>query len=106
MLQCLIGHDWSEIRATDTNVDDAANALASVTFPRAASHAVGEVGHLVENGVDLRDNVLAINNDRCPFRRPQRHVQNGPVFGDVDLLTPEHGIDAPAQAGFFCELYE
>ena len=54
MLQRFIGHDWPEIRATDTDVDDVANALASVAFPRAASHAVGEVGHLVENGVDLR----------------------------------------------------
>jgi hypothetical protein len=38
--------------------------------------AIGEVGHLVENGVDLWDNILAVDNDRCPFRRPKRHVQN------------------------------
>jgi hypothetical protein len=106
MLQCLIGHDWSEIRATDTNVDDVANALASVTFPRAASHAVGEVGHLVENGVDLRDNVLAINNDRCPFRCAQSYMQNRAVFRDVDLVAPKHCVDPPAQSRFLGELHQ
>src|SRR4029077_92628 len=106
MLQCLIGHDWSEIRTADTDVDDVAKALASVTFPRAGSHAVGEVGHLVENDVDLRDNVLAINNDRCPCRCAQSYVQNSAVFRDVDLLAPEHGVDPPAQSRFLGELHK
>src|SRR6266576_2224031 len=58
-LQCFIGHDRPEIRTTDADVDDVANALASVAFPSPAAHAVGEVAHLVEDGMDLRHNVLA-----------------------------------------------
>jgi hypothetical protein len=55
-----------------------------------------EVGHLVEHGVDIGHNVLAIDHDRCPLRRPQGHVQDGTVLGDVDLLTAEHGNDPGA----------
>src|SRR4029450_2394216 len=106
MLQCLIGNDWSEIRATDTNVDDVANALASVTFPRAASHAVGEVSHLVQNGVDLRAGRLAINTDRCPSRRAQSYMQNSAVFRDVDLVAPKHSVNPRAQSRFLGELHK
>ena len=34
---------------------------------------------------------------RLPWRA-KGHVQGGPVFGLVDLLAPEHGVDAGAQA--------
>ena len=30
-------------------------------------------------------------------RRPQGHVQHGPVLGDVDVLAREHRFDALAQ---------
>jgi hypothetical protein len=69
MLQCLIGHHRPEVGAADADVNDIANAFAGVPLPRAAPHAVGEIHHLVEHGVDVRHDVLAINNDACPSRR-------------------------------------
>ena len=33
------------------------------------------------------------------FGGAQRDVQDGAVLGDVDLLAPEHGVDAVAEAG-------
>ena len=60
---------------------------------------VAEVGHLVEHGVDLRHDVLAVDDDRRALRGAQGHVQHGAVFGDVDLVAAEHGVDARAQAG-------
>ena len=106
MLQRLVGHHRPEVGAADADVDDVANALAGVALPRAAADAVGEVGHLVEHGVDLRHHVLAVDDDGCSSRRAQGHVQDGPVFRDVDLLAPEHGVDALAQAGFLGQLQE
>ena len=50
--------------------------------------------------------VLAIDDDRCSSRRAQGHVQDSAVFRDVDLLAPEHGVDALAQSGFLGELQE
>ena len=41
-----------------------------------------------------------------PLRRAQGHVQDGPVFRDVDLLAAEHGVDPRPQAGFLGQLEE
>ena len=67
---------------------------------------LAEVGHLVEHGVDLGHDVLAVDDDRRAARRAQGHVQHGAVFGDVDLVAAEHGVDARAQAGFLGQLHE
>ncbi len=104
MLERLVGHDRAEVGAADADVDDVANALAGVALPRAAAHAVREVGHLVEHGVDLRHDVLAVHDDRRAARGAQGHVQDGAVLRDVDLLAAEHGVDALAQAGFLGQL--
>ena len=106
MLERLVGHHRPEVGAADADVDDVANALAGVALPGAAADPVGEVRHLVEHGVDLRHHVLAIDDDRCPFRRAQGHVQDGAVLGDVDLFAAEHGVDPRSQAGFLCQLQE
>jgi hypothetical protein len=39
-------------------------------------------------------------------RGPQRHVQHGPLFRDIDLLSPEHGINPRAQANHFRQIEE
>ena len=104
MLQRLIGHHRPEVGAADADIDDIANALAGVAFPGAAADAVAEIRHLVEHSVDLGHDVLAIDEDGWPSRRAQRHVQDGAVFRDVDLLAAEHGVDPAAQAGFLRQL--
>ena len=97
MPQRLVGHHRPEVRAADADVDDVADALAGVALPLAAADAVGEVGHLVEHGMHLRHDVLAVHDDRCASRRAQGDVQDGAVLGDVDLVTAEHGVDPRAQ---------
>jgi hypothetical protein len=106
MLECLVGHNRSEIGASDADVDDVADRLAGVAFPRPAPDAVGEVGHLVEHGVHLGHHVLAVHDNGCPPRGAQGHVQDGTLLRDVDLLPPEHGVDPRAQAGFLGKLQE
>ena len=78
-------------------------APAAVALPCPAADAVGELGHLVEHGVNHRHNVLAVDYDRCVARRPQGHMQHGAVFGHIDLLAGEHCVDARAQPGFIGE---
>ena len=106
VLERLVGHDRPEVGAADADVDDVADALAGVALPLAAADAVGEVGHLVEHGVDLRHDVLAVHHDRGVSRRAQRHVQHRAVFRDVDLLAAEHGVDPLAQAGLLRQLQQ
>ena len=61
---------------------------------------------LSSTSVDRRDHVFAINDDGSAFGSAESHVQHGALFRDVDLLTPEHGVDALAQAGFLRQLQE
>ena len=75
-------------------------------FQRAAPDAIGELGHLVQHGMHLRHNVLAVHEDGGVFRRAQRDVQHGAVLGDVDLVPAEHRVDALAQAGFLRQLHQ
>ena len=75
VLQRLVGHHRAEVRAADADVDDVADALAGVPLPSAAADAVGEVGHLVEHGVDLGHDVLAVDDDRLvPAARAARRA--------------------------------
>ena len=106
MPERLVGHHRPEVGAANADVDHVADALAGMALPRAAPDAVGEVGHLVEHGVDLGDNVLAVHDDGSVLRRAQGHMQHGAVLREVDLLPAEHGVDALAQAGFRRQLQQ
>ena len=47
--------------------------------------------------------VLAIDEDVLALGRAQRHVQDRTVFGCIDAITPEHGIDPRAQPAGICK---
>jgi hypothetical protein len=106
MLECFVCHHRSEVGAPDPDVDNIANPLARVTLPCAAPDAVGEVGHFVEHHVHLAYDVITIYNDRCTFWRPESYVQDGSIFGDVNLLAPEHRVDPSVQAALPRQLKE
>src|SRR5262249_59140447 len=106
MPERLVRHDWPEVRSANADVDDVLDALARMAFPIAATDAVGKAGHLVEHGVDLWHDVLAINDDGSPSRRTEGHVQDRAVFRDIDLLTTEHGVDPGTQVAFLRQLQE
>ena len=106
MPQCFIRHHRPQVRPADADIDDIADRLAGVALPLPAAHPVGKVGHLIEDGMHLRHHVLAVHNNGLPFGGAQGHVQNGPLLGNIDLLPPEHGIDAGTQTGFLRQLQE
>ena len=54
----------------------------------------------------LGDHVHPVHHDRCGAGSAQGHVEHGAVLRHVDLLAPEHGVDAGAQAGLLGELEE
>src|SRR5262249_36674385 len=94
------------VAPADADVNDIANALAGMALPCASPHSVGKVSHLVEHGVDRRDHIFTINDDGGTFWGTQSDMQDSPVFRDIDLLTPEHGVDPVAWAGFVGQLQE
>jgi hypothetical protein len=97
VLQRLVGHDRTEVGATDPDINDGAHALAGVPAPAAISDLVGERGHPIEHLVHVRHDVVAIDDDRLASRRAKRDVEHRPLFRRVDLLAVEHRLDPRAQ---------
>ena len=104
VLERLVGHNRTQVGAPDADVDHVTNALAGVSLPFATSQAVGKIRHPVEHGMHLGHHVFTIDHDRFVSRRPQGNVQDCALFGDVDFLPVEHGIDACPQARLFRQL--
>src|SRR5262249_27970718 len=90
----------------DADVDDIADALAGVPLPGAAAHALGEVGHAVEDLVDAGYDVFAVHDDALPAGGAQGDVEDGALLGDVDRLPAEHGVDPLAQAALLGQPHE
>src|SRR5215467_14112411 len=56
--------------------------------------------------MDMRDDVLAIDDNRCPPWRTQGNVQDRAILGDVDLVAAEHRVDARAQTALVSQCNE
>ena len=90
MLERFVGHHRPEVGAADADVDDVANALAGVALPVAAADAVAKAGHLVEHGVDLRDDVLAVDDDGCVPSGARRATCRTARFSVILIFSPRN----------------
>jgi hypothetical protein len=54
--------------------------------------------------VDLRNHVLAVDDDGRSFGSPQCNVQDRSILRDIDFLPLEHGIDTRSQTRLFGQL--
>ncbi len=70
-------------------------------FPVAAANLGGKRRHPGQQCMDFRNYIFAIEKDLFALWSPQRHMQNGPSLGDVDLFACEHRLDVPAKTGLF-----
>ena len=64
------GHFRAEIRSADADVDDILDALSGVAFPFSGPHAVRKSRHLIENFMNLRNNINAIDLEYGAFGAP------------------------------------
>ena len=90
--QRAIGHFRPEIGAADPDIDDVADSFAAVSGPGAGPHLARERGHPVEDGMDLGHDILAVDENLLAAFGAQRHMQDGAVLADVDLLAREHRV--------------
>ena len=74
MAKRFVGHDRAKIGTADADVDYVADALAVVAGHGTAAHALAERRHAVENGVDFRYNVFAVDIDVRARQRAQCHM--------------------------------
>jgi hypothetical protein len=85
--------------AADADVDDGLDGPARGALPLLRADPAGEGAHLVEHGVHVCHDVLAVDHQPRPAGHAQRDVQHGAVLADVDVLAAEHGRDPLAQPG-------
>lgn len=96
----------SQIGTTNTDVDNSVNLLARVTGPLATPDLLGELLHVLEDGVDLLNDALSVNLHLLVGSVAECGVVHGSVLGEVDLLTLEHVISELLNLGLACELGE
>jgi hypothetical protein len=93
-----VGHLGAEIGAADADVDDVADSSTGMAGPDARANLLGKGRHPVENLVDLRNHVVAVDLDPRASRGTQGDVKNGAFLGDIDLLAAEHLIPPGSDA--------
>lgn len=93
-----------QVRATDTDVDDGVDLLAGVTLPLAAADLLGELLHVLQHGVDILDDALAIDLHGLVGDIAESNVVDGTVLGEVDGLALEHGITQLLDIGLLGQL--
>lgn len=103
-LQSLGHHDRTEVRATNTNVDDRLDPLASVTLPFTAPDLLGELLHVLEHRVDFLDDALAVHLHGLVGDIAQSNVVDGTVLGEVDGVPTEHVIAKLLQVSLLGQL--
>ncbi len=101
-----IGHLRSEIRTADADIHDVADALAGVTEPGTRAHTLGEACHRIEHLVHVGHDVMAVDKNARILRCPQCDMQDGTLFGDVDLVATEHRVTAFGDAALLRELQQ
>ena len=100
MLQRFDDHDGTQIGTADADVDDVRHRFARRAFPRTVPHGFGKGFHFFQNGFDLRHDVFAVDINGTVGTVAQRGVQNGAVFGRVNLFARKHRFARLFDAGF------
>lgn len=93
-----------QVRATDTNVNDGINLLASVALPLAAANLLAELLHVVENLVDALNDAHTVNLHGLVRGITEGNMVDGTVLSEVDLLAGEHVIAKLLEASLFSKL--
>ncbi|MNS94121.1 hypothetical protein D3C72_1283270 [compost metagenome] len=99
-------HEGAEVRAADTDVDHVGDRFAGVAFPAAGDNGFREGFHLLKHGVHFRHHIFAVDDNRSIATVTQRDMQHSAVFGAVDLLSGEHGLDGTCQIGLFRQILQ
>ena len=99
----------SQVRATNADVDNVGELLASESLPLAAADLLGELLHVVQDLVDATravHDILTLDLHVPSAHVSQSSVEDGTVLGEVDLVSAEHGITLALDAGLLGQLDE
>ena len=99
LLQRLGRHKGTQIGTSDPDVDHIGDRLAGVPLPLAGVDLSAELPHLGQNGVNFREDVLAVDQHRGVVPLAKGGMMNGAPFGNVYFLAGEHRLDHLFHAG-------
>jgi len=88
----LADHCRSEVRTTDTDVDDGFDRPAGEAEPTAGPNRLGEISHLLEHRSNPRHHVLSIDQNRRVRSIAEGDVEHCAVFSPIDLGAGVHGV--------------
>ena len=97
--QRLVDHHRAQVRAPDADVHHGADPFSGGAGPFAIAQPVGEVTHRVEHLVDVRHDVLAVDDQFGVSGQPQRGVQHRAVLRGVDVRPGEHRVAVLFEVG-------
>lgn len=96
----------AEEGAADADVHHVGDRLFGIAAPQAVVHVAYQLGHLVQDAVDFRHHVDAIDQHFVADRSTQRGMQYRPALGGIDRLAVEHRPDRVAQPCFLGQLHQ
>ena len=68
-------------------------------MPGATAHLLAKVAHFGQHPVDIGHHIHPVNQDRAIAAVAQGDVEDGAIFGVVDLLAIECRLNRPSQIG-------
>jgi len=72
-------------------------------------HVLGKLQHALTFGQHLRIDIRAVDHERRRAAASQRGMQHRAILRGIDVIAPEHRLDAPSQielVGECCERVE
>lgn len=105
-LQRFGDHEWTQIGATDANVDHIGDLFAGAASPYARDDLVGELLHMRQLSAYIGHHILAIKEHGFPTAITQGRMQNSTIFGYIDVLSTEHGIPCRLNASHLRQLQQ
>ena len=90
VLESFSDHDWTKVRATNTDIHNRLDLLARVPLPLAAPDALCEDANMLEHTSDLVN--ARLGDLERVVKVAQRNMQHSTTLRSIDMLAGKHGI--------------
>ena len=102
-LESLSDHDGTQVRTTNTDVDDGVDGLSRVPLPTSVPNGLGEFLDVLKHGGNVGDTLLA---DLEFVKVTESDVEDGTILGSIDVLSGEHLVPVGLNFGLANEVQE
>ena len=102
--QCFGDHDWTQIRATDTDIYDCFNRLTSIAQPLSRPHFIAESTHLLSNETHIGHDIVPIDQNTGGIVHVSKcDMKDRTPFSHINGASIEHKISTLGQLRLICK---